>query len=33
MSAESTAVQAGLHLDEARGLLLRHKLTYRQFWS
>jgi hypothetical protein len=33
MSAESMAVQAGLHLDEARDLLLRHKLTYRQFWA
>ncbi|TFH72491.1 DNA polymerase I [Gammaproteobacteria bacterium LSUCC0112] len=33
MSAESMAVQAGLHLDEARDLLLRHKLTYPQFWA
>jgi len=33
MSAESMAVQAGLHLDEARDLLLRHKLTYRKFWD
>jgi DNA polymerase-1 len=33
MSAESIAVQAGLHIDEARDLLLRHKLTYRRFWD
>ena len=33
MSAESMAVQAGLHVDEARELLLRHKFTYRKFWD
>jgi hypothetical protein len=33
MSAESMALQAGLHLDEARDLLLRHKLNYRHFWA
>ena len=33
MSADSMAVQAGLHIDEARDLLLRHKLTYRKFWA
>jgi len=33
MSADSMAVQAGLHIDEARDLLLRHKLTYGKFWA
>jgi hypothetical protein len=33
MSAESLAVQAGLHIDEARDLLVRHKLTYQRFWE
>lgn len=33
MSADSMAVQAGLHIDEARDLLSRHKLTYRRFWA
>lgn len=33
MSADSMAKQAGLHIDEARELLLRHKLTYRKFWD
>jgi hypothetical protein len=33
MSADSMATQAGLHIDEARELLLRHKLTYRKFWD
>jgi DNA polymerase-1 len=33
MSADSMAVQAGLHIDEARDLLVRHKLTYRKFWA
>lgn len=33
MSANSMATQAGLHIDEARELLLRHKLTYRKFWE
>lgn len=33
MSADSIAVQAGLHIDEARDLLAQHKLTYRQFWA
>lgn len=33
MSAESIALQAGLHIDEARDLLVRHKLTYQRFWA
>lgn len=33
MSAESMAAQAGLHIDEARALLLHHKQTYRKFWD
>lgn len=33
MSAESMALRAGLHVDEARDLLIRHKLTYRKFWE
>jgi DNA polymerase-1 len=33
MSAESIAAHAGLHIDVARSLLLRHKLRYRQFWA
>lgn len=33
MSADSMALQAGLPIDEARDLLLRHKLTYRKFWA
>jgi len=33
MSADSIAVQAGLHIDEARDLLTRHKLSFRQFWA
>jgi len=33
MSPESIAVQAGIHLDEARDLLQRHKLTYQKFWA
>jgi hypothetical protein len=32
MSAESISTQAGLHIDEARDLLLRHKLAYKKFW-
>lgn len=33
MSPESIAEQAGIHLDEARDLLQRHKLTYQKFWE
>lgn len=33
MEAKSLAVQAGVHIDEARELLLRHKETYRRFWE
>ncbi len=33
MGPEAMAVQAGLHIDEARDLLLRHKMTYRKFWE
>ena len=33
MGPDAIAVQAGLHIDEARDLLLRHKLTYRKFWD
>jgi DNA polymerase-1 len=33
MSADSMAAQAGLHIDEARDLLLHHKYTYRRFWE
>ena len=32
MSAGSMAVSAGLHVVDARELLLRHKETYRSFW-
>ncbi len=33
MGAESIALSSGLHIDEARELLLRHKMTYRRFWE
>lgn len=33
MAPEAMAASAGLHIDEARDLLLRHKLTYRCFWD
>lgn len=33
MSAEAMAIQAGIHIDEARDLLLQHKLTYQMFWK
>jgi DNA polymerase I-like protein with 3'-5' exonuclease and polymerase domains len=32
MSAEGLAARAGIHVVEARDLLLRHKETYRTFW-
>lgn len=33
MSAASIAIQANLHVDEARELLSRHKATYHRFWA
>jgi DNA polymerase-1 len=33
MSAESMAFNAGIHVVEARELLLQHKETYRTFWG
>jgi DNA polymerase-1 len=33
MSAERIAQQAGLHIEEARKLLLLHRETYRVFWD
>ena len=33
MSAEGMAQQSGLHVEEARKLLLLHRQTYRQFWA
>lgn len=33
MGPESIALSAGIHIDEARELLLHHKLTYRTFWQ
>lgn len=33
MGAESIADAAGLHIEEARELLRRHKETYRRFWE
>lgn len=33
MGPEAMASQANIHIDEARDLLLRHKLTYRKFWD
>jgi hypothetical protein len=33
MGAESMALASGLHIDEARELLLRHKMTYHRFWT
>lgn len=33
MSAESMAIQAGIHVDEARQLLISHKQAYRKFWA
>ena len=33
MSAESMAANAGLHIVEARELLLRHKETFHVFWE
>lgn len=33
MSAKSIALQAGLHMEEARRLLAQHKETYRTFWD
>lgn len=33
MSAEGIAQQSGLHIEEARKLLLLHRQTYRQFWA
>lgn len=32
MGAESIARDAGIHVDEARELLLRHRSTYREYW-
>ena len=32
MGAESIARDAGLHVDEARELLLRHRTTYKDYW-
>lgn len=32
MGAESIARDAGIHVDEARELLLRHRSTYRDYW-
>ncbi|MDY0134234.1 MAG: DNA polymerase [Atribacterota bacterium] len=33
MSAESIAMQAGVHLEEARVLLRQHQETYQAFWT
>jgi DNA polymerase I len=33
MGPDAMATQANIHIDEARDLLLRHKLTYRKFWD
>ena len=33
MSAEGMAQQSGLHIEEARKLLMLHRQTYRRFWS
>jgi DNA polymerase I-like protein with 3'-5' exonuclease and polymerase domains len=33
MSPAAIATSAGLHIEEARDLLLRHKLTYSGFWE
>ncbi len=33
MGAESMSCSSGLHIDEPRELLLRHKMTYRRFWA
>lgn len=33
MGAEGLAASAGIHIDEARDLLMRHKSTYRRFWE
>lgn len=33
MSAESIAMQAGVHLEEARNLLRQHQETYQAFWA
>jgi DNA polymerase-1 len=33
MSAESMATQAGLHIDEARELLISHRLLFKDFWK
>lgn len=33
MSAQSLAMQSGLHIDEARELLLKHRARYKQFWA
>jgi DNA polymerase-1 len=33
MGAESMALNAGIHLTEARELLLKHKSTYWRFWK
>ena len=33
MSAQSLAMQSGLHIDEARELLLKHRGRYRRFWT
>ncbi|MFM2006281.1 MAG: hypothetical protein RLZZ09_1936 [Pseudomonadota bacterium] len=33
MGPEAMAIQADIHIDEARELLMRHKSTYRSFWD
>lgn len=33
MSSESIALQAGVHIEEARALLHQHQETYRIFWA